>query len=848
MDNNSQSSSRFEVSKIVATYAIVGCIWIYLSDSFLKLSIRDADISSRLSMYKGLAFITLTSVLLYVLITRYIYKYKLVEERLRQKNIDLTNSEAKLSSYIDKSPDGIYVVDETGRFLEVNHAGKEMVGYTEAELLEMSFPDLLVTESLESALHFFQVVKDTGLSKVDMNYLHKNGNKFWSSVNAVKLSDTRFLAFTKDISDRKYAEDQLRMRELDLEEAQFLAKTGSWTYDPVSKVSRLSKGMCRIWGLDPEICIMSADYRKNHIHMDDYPKFATAFKEAIELNKPYEIELRILRPDGSERTIISICEPVCDETGNVVKIRGTNQDITERKQIEDNLRSSEERFKSYIELSPNAVFVADENGQYVDVNPAASTITGFSKDELLTMKVPDLLPQESQEWGRDSLKQLLETGNFKGEAAFKRKNGEIGYWGLTAVRLSHNSFMGIVVDITNQRQTELDKSKLERQLHQSQKMEAIGQLAGGVAHDFNNKLMAILGNAELAKMDIHDSNKVLSYLDEIRRAAEQSRDITYRLLAFSRQQVFIPQVLDANKILAEILKSLSRLIGEHISISFDAYDKLWNIHMDPVQLDQVVMNLAINARDAMPDGGSIIIETRNITLDVDSCSLNADAAPGDYVLITFSDTGTGMNKETMTHIFEPFFTTKAAGKGTGLGLATIYGIIRQNSGYIDVTSNIGYGTEFKVFIPRFSDSITAAVKIADTLYTGNCSILFVEDEDAVRSVTSLFLKKIGYTVHEAATPRAALELARDLSIRIDLVLTDYVMPEMNGKLMMERILEQRPGLQCIYASGYSTDNVQLSEEAHFIQKPYDFIKLSGVLKQVISGTDPKSVGSTINGY
>ena len=385
---------------------------------------------------------------------------------------------------------------------------------------------------------------------------------------------------------------------------------------------------------------------------------------------------------------------------------------------------------------------------------------------------------------------------------------------------------------TERKKAEAEKANLEYRLNQAQKMEAIGQLAGGVAHDFNNKLMAILGNAELAKMDIHDSDMVMNYLNEIRRAAEHSRDITYRLLAFSRQQVVTPQVLDANKIIADALKSLARLIGEHISISFEPCDNLWNILMDPVQLDQVVMNLAINARDAMPDGGSLIIETRNTTCDISSSS-SIDAIPGDYVMVTFSDTGTGMDKKTLKHIFEPFFTTKEVGKGTGLGLATIYGIILQNSGFIDVASNVGYGTEFRIYIPRFSAPKTETAKIADSLYSGSCSILLVEDEDAVRSVTSQFLRKIGYTVHEAATPRAALEFARDFSKQIDLVLTDFVMPEMNGRVMMEQILELRPQLQCIYASGFSTEHVLLSEEAHFIQKPYDFIKLSGYLKRVL---------------
>ena len=845
MDNNCQRSSGFEVLKIVAAYAIAGCLWIYLSDTLLGLAIRDADIISRLSMYKGMAFIALTSTLLYVLISRYINKititienlkrsqyeisrqkilmngviegttdavyvkdsngcyllansaverfvkkpvkdvigkddthifspsdaesimekdrwimtqlvpqtyeehigtpagnkcfistkgpifdeagkvagifgvardateYKLAEEMLRQKNIDLMNSEAKFRSYIDKSPDGVFVVDEMGRFLEVNPAGEKMVGYSEAELLEMSFPDLLVTESIESALHSFQTVKDTGSSSTEMNYFHKNGTNNWCSVSSVKLSDSSFIAFVKDISDHIYAENVLRNKELDLEKAQLLAKTGSWTYDPVIRKSTWSKGLFHIWGLDPALGSFPVKGYHKYIDPDDYPAFAAALKDAVEIGTPYNLELRINRPDGIQATIITICKPECDDLGNVVMLRGTHQDITEQKKLEK------------------------------------------------------------------------------------------------------------------------ERTKLEQQLHQYQKMEAIGQLAGGIAHDFNNKLMVIIGNSELAKMDIDDSEKVRQYLSQINQAAEQSRIITSRLLAFSRQQVISPQKLNANLIIADSLKSISRLIGEHISITITSCHDLWSVHIDPIQLDQIVMNLAINARDAMPDGGILSVETRNVSLNQSKGNFVIDYEAGDYVEISFSDTGTGMDKKTLSRIFEPFFTTKDVNKGTGLGLATVYGIISQNKGSIDVTSTPGAGTEFKVYIPRYDEPAKEIITVNDAICAGNCSILLVEDDEPLRLVVASFLRKIGYTVSEAATPTTALELVRDFSIQIDLVLTDYVMPEMNGWALMKKIREIRPNIKCIFSSGYSTDNVLLSEALHsviiFIQKPYDFIKLSAIL-------------------
>jgi nitrogen-specific signal transduction histidine kinase/ActR/RegA family two-component response regulator len=395
----------------------------------------------------------------------------------------------------------------------------------------------------------------------------------------------------------------------------------------------------------------------------------------------------------------------------------------------------------------------------------------------------------------------------------------------------------MIQDITERKQNEEDKAHLEHQLFQAQKMEAIGQLAGGVAHDFNNKLMVIMGNVTLARMDIEDSAKVLQYLEEIKRAAEHSRDITLRLLAFSRQQMISPQTLNANRIIAEALKSLPRLIGEHIAVTFVPDDSLWNIQIDPVQLDQIVMNMAVNARDAMPDGGTFVITSENITLDENSSHSTLQRIPGDYVQIAFQDSGIGMDQETLAHIFEPFFTTKEVGKGTGLGLATIYGIIIQNSGFIDVASTPGGGTIFTVFLPRHESSTVDNIHGDDAIRSGSGSILLVEDEDTVRAVTALFLRKIGYTVFEADRPSNALELVGNLSIPLDFVLTDFIMPEMNGKALMERILKIRPDIKYMYASGYSTDHELLVEAPisgiNFIQKPYDLKGLGELLMREI---------------
>ena len=473
----------------------------------------------------------------------------------------------------------------------------------------------------------------------------------------------------------------------------------------------------------------------------------------------------------------------------------------------------------------------------VDCNECGAQFYGSVQMLLLQRKLSALYPAAYFKELMPIFREAMVTGFYEDETRTPCESTLQIEWTKRRLVRSGNGLAVTVQDITEQKNAKSAALVLEQQLQQAQKMEAIGNLAGGVAHDFNNKLMVIMGNAVLARMNIDDRAKVLDNLEEIHRAAEHSRDITTRLLAYSRRQVICPQILKANLVIADTLKSLNRLIGEHIAVTFIPDEALWNIEIDPVQLDQIVMNLAVNARDAMPGGGVFTIRSENITMDSVNRSDNIACVPGEYVCITFSDSGTGMEQETLTHIFEPFFTTKEVGKGTGLGLATIYGIIKQNNGFIDVTSTLGSGTVFRVYLPRYDAPATDTIKADDTRYSCNASILLVEDEDSVRQVTAQFLKIIGYSVHEAASPRKALEVVGNLSIKLDLVLTDFVLPEMNGKVLVERIREIRPDIKYIFASGYSTDHALLVEAAvsggNFIQKPYNLKKLSEQLRRVM---------------
>ncbi|HBA70782.1 MAG: hypothetical protein A2X82_13090 [Geobacteraceae bacterium GWC2_55_20] len=545
------------------------------------------------------------------------------------------------------------------------------------------------------------------------------------------------------------------------------------------------------------------------------------------------VELSAIRKGGLEIPVsLSLSSVLLNGEWHAV---GVLRDISELKRAEKELRESEERFKALSEASFGGIIIHDK-GLILECNKGLSDITGFSYAEHIGMNGLELIAPESL----DTVLANIRSGYDQSyEVEGVRKDGSRYPLAIRGKNVTYKGRDVRVIefrDITSRKRAEAEHEKLQLQLNQAQKLESVGRLAGGVAHEFNNKLMVIMGSAELAHMHIHDHERLFRYLNEITRAAEYSRDITAQLLAFSRKNLTIAQVVNPNRIIEETVKTLPRLIGEQVRCTFLLADNVWSIRIDPVQLDQIIMNMAVNARDAMPDGGDFSIATCNHTLDKSDCESITAAVPGEYVRISFRDSGVGMDSETISRIFEPFFTTKEIGKGTGLGLATIYGIVRQNDGYIQVVSQPGQGAEFHVYLPRHRDAPHEKLEEDFAPLSGSESILLVEDEEAVRKMVLVFLQTLGYTVHEAISPSHAIELAADRSIVIDLVITDVIMPEMNGKVMMDRIEEKRPGIRSIYVSGYSSDVLPIDGERdglHFIQKPYKMKQLSEYIRTVM---------------
>jgi PAS domain S-box-containing protein len=518
---------------------------------------------------------------------------------------------------------------------------------------------------------------------------------------------------------------------------------------------------------------------------------------------------------------------------------------------QEGLRRSEMNFRSLVTNAPYGICRCDATGQLLDANPAFLAMLGYSSAKELAGKHLGALYADTQRW--------FELADYLRSAA--PFNGLIVEWARkdgtpTAVRVSGRA----VSDLGKGRTFELfaedvtERRALEQQLQQSQKMEAVGRLAGGIAHDFNNLLMVISGYSEFLLDRLGPEPALRAPAQEIASAAGRATSLTRQLLAFSRKQMLAPKILDLNGVVTENLKMLTRMIGEDIDLVMVPTAGLGTVRADAGQIEQVIMNLAVNARDAMPSGGKLTIETSNVSLDEEYARFHAPLKPGNYVMLAISDTGAGMDSETQSHIFEPFFTTKGP-KGTGLGLSTVYGIVKQSGGYIWVYSEPGKGTTFKIYLPRVAEAVEAPVQIlvAESVAAepGTETILLVEDEANLRYLAREFLEKQGYRVIDAADGAVAMQIAVAHEGVIHLLLTDVIMPGMNGRELAQRISEIRPNVKVLYMSGY-TENVigrngTLDAGVRLLQKPFTLRDLKSKVREVLNSTPfPREVAMSVH--
>jgi two-component system, cell cycle sensor histidine kinase and response regulator CckA len=526
-----------------------------------------------------------------------------------------------------------------------------------------------------------------------------------------------------------------------------------------------------------------------------------------------------------------------DTDGNPIGMWAIVHDLTERIEKEETLR----RFQYSVESSPDAVFWMNEQGRFPYVNDQACHSLGYTQDELRQLHLWDIDPNITREewpqiWERDKSR-----GGARLESMHRRKDGTVFPVDISSKNIVFDGnvhHVAYVRDISVRKKEERAREKLEAQLIQAQKMESIGRLAGGVAHDYNNMLSVILGYSELMRSKLSPDDPVLSELDQIQHAAMRSKDITQQLLAFSRKQVFQPKILNINDIIRGFESNLSRLIGEDVNFHFSPSPEIENIEFDPTQIEQIIMNLAVNARDAMPQGGKLTIETSNVSLDEAYCREHVGFLPGDFVQIAVSDDGIGMAAESINQIFEPFYTTKEIGKGTGLGLATVYGIVKQGGGFINVYSEPEQGTTFKIYIPIATGEAEVTEKTVQPLpELGSETVFLVEDDAMVRKTAEAILEKLGYKVISVADPEAAIAIFQKEHRSIDLLITDVVMPKMNGKILYNELKSIRPDLKVLYMSGY-TDNVivhhgVLDKGVQFVSKPFNINSLAIKVRETL---------------
>ncbi|MDH3974213.1 MAG: PAS domain S-box protein [Deltaproteobacteria bacterium] len=665
-------------------------------------------------------------------------------------------------------------------------------------------------------------------------------DEFGRLVNSVNFMRTRL---KESIEERNRSQESLKASEERYELAMQFANDGLFDWNVETNEIYYSPGWKRLLGYkDNEIENKFSEWERL-THKDDIKASMEMLNELLEGKRDrFEKEMRMLHKDGHWVDILSRANVTYNEEGKEGRVVGTHIDITERKRSEEALRKSEERFRTVFKAANEVSFIVtdvrDPDPIVLEFSPGSENIFGYSKSEIIGKHVSLFyLPDDAVKFPEAHRQMRESKKGFSGETTLVRKSGEK----FPALFSSYPLFDGkgemyatleVCFDIS-------EEQKLEAQLYQAQKMESIGRLAGGVAHDFNNMLSLIMGHTEMILDDLEETSPLFPRLEEVRKAAERSTNLTRQLLAFARKQTMELKVLHLNEVLEEMLKMLRRLIGEDIDLSWCPKKDLWPVKLDPSQIDQILANLCVNARDSITGIGKVVIETDNMSIDEDACRDHVGLKAGDYVMIAVSDNGCGMDKKTLKYIFEPFFTTKGVGKGTGLGLATVYGIVKQNNGFIDVYSELDEGTVFKVYLPRYTGKIEEEKKIITTAVAAGHGevILLVEDEKSILKMMSVMLESLGYTVIASGSPAEAIDITKSYTGEIDLLLSDVVMPEMNGGALAAKLLQSCPDLKCLFMSGYTRDvtvhHGVLDEGVHFIHKPFTKQDLAVKVRQAL---------------
>ncbi len=794
-----------------------------------------------------LSQVTLPVMLIYPLATTLLGMLMVNRLRRQSNAIKLEASEERMRLFFERQIVGMAITSPEKGWLKVNDKLCRMLGYSREELSGLSWEQLTYTDDREADLVQFKRLLSGAIDEYSMRkrFLHKEGSIIWTelSVGCVRRPDGMVdyvLVLLVDITKRKRAEDELQLTQSCIERLAI----GVFRIDDEGKIRYVNAHACQSLGYSCNELLTMTVFDIDSVIV---PEQWLEQRKKMRVNGSGMIETLHRRKDGSTFPVEVTINYFEHGTDHFTFSFAT--DISERKQAEQALRDSEERHRTLVNNLPGVAYrcLNDEQWTMVFFSAGCERMTGYPATDFIDNAVRSYASIIHPE-DRLSVASVVQKGvnahrSFEMEYRILRTDGTT-LWvcekgqGIYDHTEKLRWLDGVIIDITEQRKAQEEKERLQAELLQAQKMESVGRLAGGVAHDFNNMLQTILGYSDLSLDQIEETSPVHEGLLEIRKAAMRSADLTRQLLAFARKQTTKPKILDLNDTVASMLKMLQRLIGEDIDLAWLPGHGPWPVKMDPSQLDQILANLMVNARDAIADTGKITIETENISLDTVYCTDHPGFRPGEYVLLAVSDNGCGIDKETINQIFEPFFTTKEMGKGTGLGLSTVYGIVKQNNGFVNVYSESGQGTTFRIYLPSFStETVTTETRLVSEPLGGRETVLLVEDEAILLNLAKTILQRLGYTVLSASTPMAALQLVQENAGEIDLLITDVVMPEMNGRELARQLSSLRPTMRCLYMSGYTANVIAhhgvLDAGIHFIQKPFSIDDLARTIRETL---------------
>jgi PAS domain S-box-containing protein len=767
----------------------------------------------------------------------------LEEKRTRDEHAEALERNRRLSVAVDQSPAAVFITDPEGRIQYVNRRFTQITGYTEQEVVGRD-PRLLQSGKtpLETYQNLWSTIKSGRAWRNEILNRRKNGEIYWSEVSVSPVRDaaghvTHFVAVHEDVSERRWAEEAIRERE---ERFRQIADNINEVFFVVAadfhEALYISPAYEEVWGRTCRSVYEDPSSFMQAVHPEDRPRLIANITTSRAGEDAGNVDFRVVHADGGVRWVRGHAAPVRDAAGNVYRIAGVALDITDRKMAEERLRESEDRFRKLADASFD-VIVQSVDGLYTEASPGLERVLGYTPSEVVGRSPLDFVALDSQDEVRRRVTENVE-GRYElvalhkdGRRLLMEAAGEAIEIGGRPARIAARR------DITEQR-------SLEEQLRQAQKLEAVGRLAGGVAHDFNNLLTVILTEIQLLRLgpDFDVQSAHAASLVEIEQAARRAAGLTRQLLTFSRRDVAEPRNLDPAQVVDGLRKMLGRIIGEDVALDVVVGQDAGNVHIDRGHLEQVVVNLVVNARDAMPDGGQLRIEIQNASLDEEYAQLHSKVMPGEFVLIAVSDTGTGMSREIQDRIFEPFFTTKEAGKGTGLGLATSYGIVVESGGHFAVYSEAGLGTTMKVYLPRVAGEDEAKVIEEQVLRSEGpleARVLVVEDDEAVRRTAVRTLEALGCSVLEARGGDMALEILERSPDSIDLLFTDVIMPGVGGPELVAKAKLVAPRVKVLFTTGYTADMAfrlkLLREQTNVLSKPYTAVELANKVRSALAG-------------